>query len=331
MANIRNRNGRWQAQVRRQGSDTLTKTFPTRREALAWARSQEHQIDGGRAIVRPKATKATLGDLLDRYRSNITPTKKSAEVEGYRIGKMLRHPLSKLPATKVTTSDIVRYRDDRLAEVSSETVRQDLVLLGPLFDVARREWGYSIMCNPVDDVTKPAPAKPRTRRLTYPDLRSLVEALATTRNPVVAQVFRFALATGMRRGEVLRARWEDVDWHNSLLLIPVTKTDQPRLIPLTSSAMRILHRVRLESRSADIIFPITTNAFRLAWQRVKARSGVENFRFHDLRHEAVSSFFEQGLSLPEVALISGHRDPRQLMRYTHLDAARIARKFRGQK
>ncbi|MDF2797559.1 MAG: putative integrase [Devosia sp.] len=331
MANIRNRNGRWQAQVRRQGSDTLTKTFPTRKEALAWARAQEHKIDDGRALVRPKATNVTLGDLLDRYRSNVTPTKKSAEVEGYRIGKMLRHPLSALPATKVTTNDIVRYRDDRLADVSSETVRQDLVLLRQVFDVARREWGHSIICNPVDNVTKPPSAKPRTRRLTYSDLRALAEALATTRNPVVRQVFRFALATGMRRGEVLRAQWQHVDWQNSLLLIPVTKTDQPRLIPLTPVAMRILDRARVENRPGDKVFPITANAFRLAWQRVKARSGVVNFRFHDLRHEAVSGFFEQGLSLPEVALISGHRDPRQLMRYTHLDAARIAKKLRESK
>ena len=87
MANIRNRNGRWQAQVRRQGSDTLTRTFPTRKEALAGARSQEHQIDDGRAIVRPKATKATLGDRLDRYRTNVTPTKKSAEVEGTELAR----------------------------------------------------------------------------------------------------------------------------------------------------------------------------------------------------------------------------------------------------
>ncbi|WP_082903813.1 DUF2188 domain-containing protein [Devosia elaeis] len=82
MANIRNRNGRWQAQVRRQGSDTLTKTFPTRKEALAWARSQEHQIDNGRAVVRPQSDKATLGDLLDRYRSNITPNKKEPTWRG---------------------------------------------------------------------------------------------------------------------------------------------------------------------------------------------------------------------------------------------------------
>jgi integrase len=75
--------------------------------------------------------------------------------------------------------------------------------------------------------------------------------------------------------------------------------------------------------------PISANAFRLAWERVKRRAGVEDFRFHDLRHEAISRFFEIGLSVPEVALISGHRDPRMLFRYTHLRPETIARKLQG--
>ena len=61
---------------------------------------------------------------------------------------------------------------------------------------------------------------------------------------------------------------------------------------------------------------------RLAWERLKRRAGVTGLRFHDLRHEAVSRFFEKGLTVPEVAAISGHRDPRMLMRYTHRKALR---------
>ncbi len=58
------------------------------------------------------------------------------------------------------------------------------------------------------------------------------------------------------------------------------------------------------------------------------RAGLQDFRFHDLRHEAVSRFFELGLSVPEVALISGHRDPRMLFRYTHPKAELIAKKLK---
>ena len=72
------------------------------------------------------------------------------------------------------------------------------------------------------------------------------------------------------------------------------------------------------------MFPISADALRLAWERVKRRAGIKDLRFHDLRHEAISRFFEMGLSVPEVALISGHKDARMLFRYTHLKAENVA-------
>ena len=76
----------------------------------------------------------------------------------------------------------------------------------------------------------------------------------------------------------------------------------------------------------DTVFVVSANAVRLAWERLRRRAGL-GLRFHDLRHEAVSRFFEKGLSLPEVAAISGHKDPRMLMRYTHPKAEAIAVKL----
>jgi integrase len=75
------------------------------------------------------------------------------------------------------------------------------------------------------------------------------------------------------------------------------------------------------------MFPVSANALRLAWERLRRRAGVSGLRFHDLRHEAVSRFFEKGLNMPEVAAISGHRDPRMLMRYAHPKAEAIAIKL----
>ena len=68
----------------------------------------------------------------------------------------------------------------------------------------------------------------------------------------------------------------------------------------------------------DRIFPLTPNAFRLAWERVKKRTEIDDLHFHDLRHEAVSRLFEQGLGIAHVAAISGHRDFRMLARYAHV-------------
>ena len=65
----------------------------------------------------------------------------------------------------------------------------------------------------------------------------------------------------------------------------------------------------------------------MAWKRILRRSAIDDLHFHDLRHEAISRLFERGLSLPEVALVSGHRTPAMLMRYTHIEAGRIAMKL----
>ncbi len=67
-------------------------------------------------------------------------------------------------------------------------------------------------------------------------------------------------------------------------------------------------------------FPVTPNGFRLAWDGLRSRAGFSDFRFHDLRHESISRFFELGLNISEVAVIAGHKDPRMLFRYTHLRA-----------
>ena len=77
------------------------------------------------------------------------------------------------------------------------------------------------------------------------------------------------------------------------------------------------------------VFPITSNALRLAWVRLCKRAGIEDLHFHDLRHEAVSRFFELGLTVPEVASISGHRDLRMLMRYAHANQKSVQRKLSG--
>lgn len=142
---------------------------------------------------------------------------------------------------------------------------------------------------------------------------------------VIVRSFRVS----MRRSEILRAEWADIEWSGRTLSLRQTKNGHPRLVPLSGSTLALLKRHAQDRGRERLIFPITANALRLCWVRIVRRSGIRDLRFHDLRHEAISTFFESGLSLPEVALISGNRDPRQLMRYTHLDAARITRKLEG--
>jgi integrase len=114
-----------------------------------------------------------------------------------------------------------------------------------------------------------------------------------------------------RRDTAVRA--EHIDFAGRALLISEAKNGYSRTIPLTDDAIALLR----DAIRNDRVFPISANAFRLAWERLKRRAGIDDLRFHDLRHEAISRFFEKGLMVPEVALISGHRDMRMLLRYAH--------------
>jgi integrase len=162
--------------------------------------------------------------------------------------------------------------------------------------------------------------------VTGDDAAKLAEGLLKTRNRLLADVIRFAVATGMRRGELLAMRWRDFDLNTKLVYLPLTKNGESRTVPLSPEALGVLLRqMRIEHE--ERIFPVSANAIRLAWERLKRRAKIEDLRFHDLRHEAISRFFEQGLTVPEVSLISGHKDIRMLFRYTHLRPEKIAEKL----
>ena len=328
MASIRKRSGKWQAQIRRDGLHNITRTFTSKRDADIWARDAEAKIDRGEIPwAQAQKSKTTLGDLLRRYEKEVTPRKRSAEVEHYKIGLVLRHRISSLPLTALTSNEMARFRDERLEQVSTETVRQDLVLVRQAIEVARREWDLQLQFNPVDNVRKPPPAKPRERRVSAEELKAIREALRQTRNAHIPKVIEFAMATAMRRGEILRVQFDHVDWAHGTLLVDETKNGHPRHIPLLPEALEILNSQRDITECSVATFPVSANAVKLEWQRICRRAAIVNLRFHDLRHEAISRFFEMGLSVPEVALISGHRDLRMLMRYTHLDARRIRKKI----
>jgi integrase len=124
----------------------------------------------------------------------------------------------------------------------------------------------------------------------------------------------------MRRSEILSLRWENIDHEYAIATLPDTKNGSKREVPLTAKAKQVLKSLSIQG---DHVFPTSDCAVRHAWDRLVKRAGIKDLRFHDLRHEAVSSFFEMGLSVPEVALISGHKDYRMLARYTHLTTCKV--------
>jgi integrase len=325
MATIRRRGTTWQVQVRRQGHATLSRTFRLKSDAEQWARQKEAEIDRGELPVDTRVLRAhTLGALLGRYAATIIPRKRSADRERYMVDVILRHPLSELSLARLTPAEIATYRDERRAVVTGSTVRRELGIVRHCLEVARKEWGFVMPTNPVDHIELPSPNNPRDRRASAGELDRLLGTCKARGNTWLASIIELAVETGMRRSELLAMRWDDLDCDGRTVRLRRTKNGHPRKVPLSARALAIICST---PRLGDTVFVVSANALRLAWERLRRRAGIEGLRFHDLRHEAVSRFFEKGLNMPEVAAISGHRDPRMLMRYTHPKAEAIAAKL----
>lgn len=337
MASLRFRNGKWQVQVRRDAHTARAKSFQSKSDAQRWARQIEAELD--RALI-PNDVRSlntvTVAQLLTRYRDTVSNEKRGHVPERKRIDVFLRQRWSALTLAKVDAATLSRYRDTRLKQVQPGTVIRELGLLSSIFEMARREWGYTAFQNPLAGLRKPKAPEGRERRLKPGELQALIKACSTVAGSWLSHGFQLAIETGLRRGELLSIRWRDVNLDTAVLHVPFTKTDKARNVPLTDRAVAILkERKAATATDAEYAFPVSANAFRLAWERCKRRAersgciGVQELRFHDLRHEAVSRFFEKGLNTAEVATISGHRDLRMLFRYTHLKPEDILVKLRS--
>lgn len=332
MAAIRKRaNGKYEVQVRRKGQAPVSRSFHLRSDAEQWARHMETKADRGDLPVSVKVLDAhTIKDILIRYRDEVTIKKRSADTETYLLNAFLREPLANLTLAQITSAHFGTYRDKRLKEVKPGTVNRELSIIKHALDIAGREWGVPLRENPLANLKKLRVNNARTRRLAEGEFEALQDAAVQSRNDEIVPLIRFALATAMRRGEILRLCWGDIDLKNKTLHIPITKNGYARTIPLSQEALDVLVGLMSDQpEKQDAVFDFSDNAAKLAWQRLVKRAGIDDLHFHDLRHEAVSRFFERGLSVPEVALISGHRDFRMLARYTHMKAEDIAKKLNG--
>jgi integrase len=327
VATIRKRAGRWQVQIRRKGHPSLTRSFSYKSDALVWSHQKELDAERrGLATDHKALSRLSVAEIMVRYRNEIVPRKRGADRETIFIEAFLRQPIAQVAVGNLTTGMVSAYCASRLLTVKPSSVNRELDILRHAFVVAGRDWDIPLSSNAFALVKRPRVRDARTRRLTDGERHRLEEALVQCRNTNFGPLVRLALETAMRRGEILNARWRDLNVENKTLHIPTTKNGYPRTIPLSTEALNIL--LKLDRGGDDgFIIPTTVDAAKMAWRRIVKRAQLIDLRFHDLRHEAVSVFFEKGLSVPEVALISGHRDPRMLFRYTHPKAELIAMKL----
>jgi integrase len=329
MATIRKlSSGKWNVQIRKKGHLPVSKSFTTKSDAEKWLRWTESEIERGVFVDRSEAESTTLAEALNRYLKEVTPNKKGAAQEEQRILKWLQHPYSKRSLASLKASDFASYRDKRLNEVSPATVRLELAILSHLFNVARMEWCIEGISNPLNGIRKPKPSNARCRRLSHEELNHLLAACKQARNPCLYGLVTLAIETGMRLGEMISLTWDQVDISNRAVMLYDTKNGEDRVVPLSSRAALALMAISRTLDNDRVFYAWTrSDSIKKSWHTALRLAWIEDFHFHDLRHEATSRFFEIGLNAMEVASITGHKSMQMLKRYTHPRVSELADKL----
>lgn len=326
MASIRQRAGVWQARIRRKGYPDEVSSFHTKTEAQAWARAVEAAMDQGVHQATHSARSILLAGLLQRYGSEVSPTKRSKLREQQTIQFMLRHKIAAYSMEKLTPAVVASYRDERLKTVAPATIIRELSILSSVISHARKEWGLPT-ANPCALVRKPTTPQGRTRLLTKDEETRLIAELQPVRrrSPWMAPLVLLALETAMRRGELLSMRWENVNLQAQTALLPMTKNGTARVVPLSRRAVAILQA--LSGTDTGPVFPISYMVVNNCFVDACKRARIVDLHFHDLRHTATSRLAEKLPNVIELASVTGHQTIQMLKRYYHPKAEVLAQKL----
>lgn len=320
MASISRHGNQWRAQIARRGI-RKSKVLPTKRAAQDWAARQEYLIEHSEEVARGQP----LGDVLDRYAREVSPTKRGARWEIVRLEKLKRDPLASIRVGDLTAADLAAWRDRRSAQVSPGSVRREMGLLSAVLSHARKEWG-ALKGSPMSDVRKPAPPPPRNRLPTDDDFARLALAAGDDLTNATARAyhaFQFACETAMRAGEIVGLEWSRVDIGLQVATLPLTKNGSARDVPLSREAVRLLEALP----RADPVFGLTSRQLDALWRKVRIRAGVEDLHFHDSRAYALTKWARR-LDVLSLARMSGHRDIRLLSSvYYRESAADLAKRL----
>ncbi len=316
MATIEKRNGKYRVRVRIQGANKSA-TFERKSDALAWAAKMETAVLDKVQGNAPRDLR--FADLLERYLTEITPSKRGSRSESYRIGRFLKMDLAQIRVVDLKAADFALWRDWRLESVLPDSVRRELGTLSAVCEIAVKEWGV-LPLNPVRQISKPKKGKPRNYIPTDEEIITIQAALGLPEDypdlPIetvsqrVALAMLFALETAMRAGEICNMTWDCVFLDRRVVHLPLTKNGHSRDVPLSRKALAILDR--LPHDFGNSVFGLKATSLDVLFRKARDKAGVVNFHFHDTRHKALTRMAEK-IEPMQLAKISGHKDLRTLM------------------
>lgn len=329
MPSILNVNGKWRALIRRRGHPQQCRTFGTKAAAEAWARKVESEMDQGRTA--PVSKRYTLAQVIRAYRRLREASRPIADTanEHYML-KAIEASIGHLVVADMRPDDLVSYAQGRAEDGAGPyTINMEVSKLGTVL-----RYGGAALKTAFPDVV--GAARPtltylrliggggkRERRPTEDELHRLLAYFEEHHGRRMADVLRFAAITAMRRGEIMALRWGDLNEETRMaqsLRKHPRKGKTLERVPMIGGAWELMQS---QPRDDERIFPFGEGTVSKYFTNACRELKIPDLHFHDLRHEGTSAMFERGFQIHEVALVTGHRDWRNLKRYSQLSPEAI--------
>lgn len=319
------------AEVRLRGYPPQRESFRTKGLAKKWIQDTESAIRDGRHFKTVEAKRHTVGEMIDRFISQWLPKNPNSQAKQAALLTWWKNRVGHLILLDLTPSIIAESRDALLCEStrfkklrSSSTANRYLAALSKALSVAVKEWGW-LDDSPMRKVTKPSEAPGRERFLSHQEKDRLLEACQSSPNPFLYPLVSLSIHTAMRFGELIKLKWEDIDFQTRMITLQKTKNGDRRVLPLTlvvESLFKLCPTYIHEP--SGLIFKSTRRhnisgyiSVRQAFKNALKAAEVDNFRWHDLRHTAASYLAMKGATQGELMTILGHRSPNMTRRYAH--------------
>jgi len=313
----------YRAQISSPGQGIIRKQFPEREMAevyLGKLQKERHLAKiGEKPQPKPEDT-ITLGQLLTEYlryreresRANTPGTLKT--YKGQAVYWLER--LGDIPIGEIRRADVSAILQSISEHTSGPTANRYLALLSGALSWAVNEGHLEV--NPLRGIKRNKENPGRLRWLEPREAERLLNECQ--HNPRLFMFTATALYTGMRRGEIERLRWQDINFERDTITIPKSKTGEGRTIPLEAPLKRLLETW---SRTGELVLGSFTH--KKAFMTACRRAGLQDFHFHDLRHTYASWKAMAGVDPLTLSALLGHKTLAMVKRYAHLAPEHLER------